>query len=408
MTLRILYITPSIPGPIRARSFNLLPRLARHHSIDLISLAESEAQEADGRKLWEPCCRKLHFVRSGKATGFLRALLALPTATPLRIAYCKSAKATDVVRQAIAEGIPDVIYVERWRALQWVPPACNVPVICDPVDSMILRNSRLMNVARWWERLVSFEEYVKFLRFEPQLARRADSVVFCSRVDLECLQRHAPDVPLSVVPNGVDCQNFFMKSEQEEQAQSVVFTGSYDYAPNRHAVDFFLNEIWPSVRREIPEAKFSVVGNQASRYFAEHAGRDGGLQVLDYVEDIRQHIARAAVAVAPIRAGSGISHKLLQAFATGTAVVSSSIPCGDLPVIDGQHLLLANDASTFSKQLILLLRNSELRRRLAMNARMLVETHYDWEITYRILEQLMLNVTREFRDQKEKGSAGAE
>jgi glycosyltransferase involved in cell wall biosynthesis len=114
--------------------------------------------------------------------------------------------------------------------------------------------------------------------------------------------------------------------------------------------------------------------------------------VVDFVPELRAYIAKAAVAIAPITVGAGVSNKLAEAFATGTPVVATRLACGDLPVCDGVHLLLASDPKAFAEKVVRLLRQPDLRRHLALNARRLVEETYDWEIVAGRMEQLMREV----------------
>jgi len=389
--MRIVYVVPFVPWPLRVRSYNLIPRLARQHEIYLLCL--SGAAEEDARaQLVQEFCREIRFVRHSKSRAFLQCAVALATPVPLRMAYFASPGMQEAVRQAAAEFSPDVIYVERWRALQYVPADLQVPVLCDPTDSMLLYNQRLMRTGRWWERLVAFEESHKFRVHEAKLARRADTVIFCSRVDLECVQKNAPAARYALVPNGVDCTAFFPKQPQEEEPNTIVFTGNFGYNPNRHAVRFFLKRIFPLIRQQIPQVRFIAVGSGAAQYLGKDSRTRSGLEVVDFVPELRAYIAKAAVAIAPITVGAGVSNKLAEAFATGTPVVATRLACGDLPVCDGVHLLLADDPKAFAEKVVRLLRRPDLRRHLALNARRLVEETYDWEIVAGRMEQLMREV----------------
>jgi len=320
----------------------------------------------------------------------LQCALALPTKTPLRMAYFKSSAASTAVRRLLHEVNPDVIYVERWRALQYAPENVQVPVVCDPTDSMLLYNQRLMRTGNWLERLIAFEESLKFRKYEAKLAQRVDASVFCSSVDLECVHKHTLDAKLALVPNGVDCRAFFPKQPREEDPNTIVFTGDFNYSPNRHAVSFFLKQIFPLIRGQVPAAKFIAVGRGA-------AGRvqvTRGVSAVDFVPDLRAHIAKAAVAVAPITVGAGVSNKIGQAFAVGTAVVATRLACGDLPVRSGEHLLLADDPTDFAARVVSLLSDPDLRSQLALSARRFVEEKYEWEIVAARMEQLLLEVVQ--------------
>jgi glycosyltransferase involved in cell wall biosynthesis len=385
--MKILYIVPFVPWAVKVRSFNLIPRLARRHEITLVCV--SSADPSAQQKSWlAKYCKEIVHVRHGRLKGMAQCAAALPTRTPLRIAYCKSNTAEEVVRRLYEKVRPDVVYVERWRALQFLPQEGKAPVVCDPTDSMTLYNRRLMQVGVWWERLVGWEEYRKFLRYEGKLARRADVCVFCSRVDMECVKEQAPEVKCELVPNGVDCEKFFFKEESEEEPGTLVFTGSFEYRPNCHAVKFFLEKIFPEIRKEVPEAKLVAVGNGAAEALAAYRGRMG-FEAVDFVPDLRPYLAKAAVVVAPLTVGAGVSNKLAEGFAVGTPVVATPLACGDLPVKSGEQLLIGTSAREFADHVVRLLRDPGLRRQMAVRARRLAEEQYNWETVSRKMELVM-------------------
>jgi glycosyltransferase involved in cell wall biosynthesis len=188
----------------------------------------------------------------------------------------------------------------------------------------------------------------------------------------------------------VDCELFAPKRACEEQSTDIFFSGNFLYSPNRHAVRFFLKEVFPLVRRALPQATLTVVGNGAGRFMGANGARPGGVRVFDFVPSLRPHLARASVAVAPIRFGAGVSNKLLEAFAVGTPIVSTTMACGDLPCRDGEHFFVADDARRFAERVVLLLENPELRRAMAGRAQAFVNTHYNWEIVAGSMEQVLL------------------
>lgn len=393
--MRILYILPFVPWPIRVRSFNLIPRLARHHEIHLLCMLESS--EALARvDMLRGVCRSVRSTSLSPWRGILQTAISLPTATPLRLAYCASPKMSAAVKKAVEEVVPDVIYAERWRAAQFALKYTDIPVVCDPTDSMILHNRRLMARGHWWQKAIAFEEYIKFLTAEPRLARRSDATIFCSRLDMECVVERAPEARCELVPNGVNCREFTMKQPEDGDSRTIIFTGAFDYRPNRQAVQFFLRKIFPLVRGVFPDAQFHAVGNGASRRLGHL--REPGFQAIDFVADLRSELAKATVAVAPITVGSGVSNKILEAFATGTPMVATSISCGDLPIRDGEQLFIANETQQFAEAVIALLRDADLRRRLTVPARRLVAEHYDWEIIYRQMEKIFFSVAERKAD----------
>jgi len=384
--MKVLYIVPFVPWEIRVRSFNLIPRLARRHEIYLVSVSTHEPTMQE--QAWiDRYCRKSVHVKQSLPVALAHCLAALPTGTPLRMAYCRSREAQAAVRRFSDEVLPDVVYVERWRALDFLPEAVAAPLVCDPTDSMTLYNQRLLDAGSWWERLVAWGEHRKFSKCEGKLAMRPDACVFCSRVDLEAVQAQAPEARFELVPNGVDCRSYFFKDESEEQPGAIAFTGRLEYGPNRHAAEFFLNRVFPLIQSEVPGASFTAVGKGAPRVLARYSGRPG-FHAVDFVPDLRPFLARAAVTVAPLTVGAGVSNKLAEGFAVGTPVVATPLACGDLPVTSGNQLLIASDEHEFARHTISLLKDASLRRAIAARARRFVEG-YDWEVVAGKMENLL-------------------
>lgn len=379
-----------MPWPVKVRSYNLIPRLARKHDIHLMCISRTEPTP-EQRRWINTCCRTFAYVKHSLVSGAAQCLTALPTSTPLRLAFCSSKSARRAVAEACHRLQPDVVYVERWRALEFLPENLGYPLVCDPTDSMTVYNRRLMTAGSWWERVLGWEEFRKFSRCEGQLARRANATVFCSRLDMECVRKQASDACYELVPNGVDCAKLYFKDPSEEDSKTIIFTGSFGYRPNVHAVTFFLGQIFPRVRAEFPSARFLAVGNGAGRALAGFRSRPG-FELIDFVEELRPYLAKATVAVAPLTVGSGVSNKVGEGFAVGTAVVATPLACGDLLAKSGEHLLIANSSEEFAAHTITLLKDAELRREMALRARRLVEAMYDWEPVSRKMEQLLQSV----------------
>jgi glycosyltransferase involved in cell wall biosynthesis len=385
--MRILYILPFVPWSIRVRSYNLIPRLARRHKIDLVCLSSSAADipKLDGIRSF---CATVKCATHAKKRAFFQVAKACVTSNPLRMAYASSVEMEAMVKENIESNPPDLIYVERWRGLQYVPVDCRIPILCDPTDNMVLYNRRLMSSGSWWERVLGVEEYMKFLRYEPELARRANLTVFCSRVDRDCLLASHPELSCAIVPNGVDCKRFFYKSQGDAEPATIIFTGNFGYRPNVHAAVYFLETVFPIIRRRCPEARFLAVGNGAMTKLRNYIDVPA-VELVDFVPELRPYLVRATVAVAPITVGVGVSNKVLEAFSVGTPVVATPLAYGDLPVRDGEHLYLANDPGSFAQKVLDLLHDSSLRARMAEQGRSLVEQKYDWEVVADQLQALM-------------------
>jgi glycosyltransferase involved in cell wall biosynthesis len=230
------------------------------------------------------------------------------------------------------------------------------------------------------------------MRFEGRTLARFDHVLAVSETDratLQALYRPFVTAPISVVRTGVDTSYFTPGPESAVRQGEIVFVGSMDWTPNEDAVTYFCADILPRIRAAVPEARLRIVGRSPSpavRRLAE----PGVVEVTGRVDDVRDELRTAEVCVVPLRVGGGTRLKIFEAMAAGTAVVSTSVGAEGLPVVDGRHLLVADDTRAFAAQVVDLLRSPGRRREMARAARELVVSNFDWSVVAGDLEEALL------------------
>ncbi|MHB8509164.1 MAG: glycosyltransferase [Candidatus Dormibacteria bacterium] len=165
---------------------------------------------------------------------------------------------------------------------------------------------------------------------------------------------------------------------------SAVYVGSMGYLPNVDAVTYFALEIWPRIRLSYPSATFTIVGKASPA--VKRLERIMGIEVVGEVPDVRPYIDRSEVSVVPLRAGSGIRMKVLEAMVLGSAIVSTSIGCEGLTLTDGKELLIADHAEAFASAVVSLFESAEDRSRLGESARLAATERFGWNRTMVQLE----------------------
>ena len=183
--------------------------------------------------------------------------------------------------------------------------------------------------------------------------------------------------PLEVVSNGVDCVRNQPASHPINPVR-LVFSGALTYQANHDAVKYFLQEIYPIIQEARSDVTLSITGATAGVDFKSLPLSDG-VTFTGFVDDIRPIVGGSAVCIVPILEGGGTRLKILEAMALGTPVVSTTKGAEGIEARHGEHLLLADDAASFAESTLKLLRDPDLRQRLAGNARRLVEECYDWQ-----------------------------
>ncbi len=155
------------------------------------------------------------------------------------------------------------------------------------------------------------------------------------------------------------------------------------YHPNATAVQYFAAEIWPLIRENEPEIVWELIGKNPESL---RMPPDRRIRIVGPVEDAIAALAGARVAVVPILSGSGTRFKILEAWAAGVPVVSTTLGAEGLEIVDGEHLLLADDPLSFADAVKALLKHESTANRIGHFGRQLYEARYTWPVAWKMLQ----------------------
>jgi len=380
--MKILYLSTWFPYPpdngSKLRVYHLLRALAQKHQVTLVSFAFATAQlDASGDlRDW---CQQIHTVpvdpfeinRAGALSTFLslRPMASRPVAAM-----------SQLTTGMMQSGDFEVVIASTEMMMDYALAA-------QPGTTRILEEHNSM--ARWaheryqeasstMHRLRCWTSWRKAARYTARTYPNFDLVTMVSEADRQATRAAAgaDRLRVEVVPNGVDCQ-LNRPGLARPRPGALVYNGSLTYGANYDAMRWFLAEVYPRLKSQIPGVSLTITGSTRG---VDLAGLtlDDTVHLTGFVDDVRLPVAGAELCVVPIRQGGGTRLKILEAMALGTPVVATTKGAEGLDVIDGEHLLLADDAETFAARTLDLLHNPILRQRLATRARQRVETHYDW------------------------------
>jgi glycosyltransferase involved in cell wall biosynthesis len=266
------------------------------------------------------------------------------------------------------------------------------------IESMLLERRAAVE-RRWLARWVLERESRKLGAYERAVAPRYDANLVMSVPDERLLLERAPGSRTALVPNGVDT-TYFAPSDPSDETPAVVYAGGMNMLANRDAVLYFLESVWPLVVAKVPEVRFFAVGQDPPRELRDIAARDPQVVVTGKVPDIRPYVRQSAVYIVPIRVGGGTRLKVLDAMASGKAIVSTSVGCEGIEVRPDEHLLIADSPSDFAASTIALLQDAARRRVLGMAARRLVEDRYAWPVVSGMLMNAYADAIDGFRSRR--------
>jgi glycosyltransferase involved in cell wall biosynthesis len=220
-------------------------------------------------------------------------------------------------------------------------------------------------------------EFKKMLRYESQAVRRFQHVIAVSEHDRSLMESWVEGSRITVVPTGVDLDQYKPDFEHKPASPVVMFVGAMDWDPNIDALEYFCRQIWPSVVARTPEAKLRIVGRNPGE--SVRALSAPSIEITGRVPSVAEHLRDASVVIVPLRIGGGTRLKIYEAMAAGKAVVSTSVGAEGLDVHHGRDIVLADDPQSFSDAVSIFLQNEVLRRQYERAAADLA-AHYDWAV----------------------------
>ena len=394
--MKILYLAHRLPYPPnkgeKIRTFHQIQQLAKNHTIHLCSFVDDPDDLPHVSALRQYCASVEVIYRSQAPTVFLAAAAFLRR-SPFSVSlFYRKALAEKVLQKAARERF-DCIIVSSSSMAQYAYQVPDIPKILDFID---VDSEKWRLYAQHHSFLRSFVyrlEAQRLARYEETIARVFDHSIFSSEAESRLFQARASGRPVSAISNGVDLDHFAPSPIDSLAASrpTVVFTGVMDYFPNVDAVAYFCRDIFPVVRRTVPDARFYIVGRNPTRQVRD-LGKQTNVMVTGAVPDVRLYLAQARVAVAPVRLACGVQNKILEAMAMGVPVVGTAETFKGIAASEQDGVRIAGDSLSFARQVTTLLRDAAFSREAGLQARRYVERHHRWEDQGVKLEALLEEV----------------
>jgi sugar transferase (PEP-CTERM/EpsH1 system associated) len=264
-----------------------------------------------------------------------------------------------------------------------LPELRDVPAVVDMVDVDSQKWFDYAAACRGPRSWLYRTEGARVRRLESDLSHWARAVTLVSEAEVRLYRRScqtgARAGTARALPNGVDV-DYFRPERQAAVARppSCVFIGALDYPPNVDAACWFTRHVWPHLRQRLPSSTFDVVGRRPVRAVRRLA-RIPGVNVVGRVPDVRPYLARATVALAPLRIARGVQNKVLEAMAMGKAVICSPQALAGLDAEPGVHVLTASAVHEWVDAVVRLCDDESLRRQLGSAARDYVADNHCWD-----------------------------
>ncbi len=373
----VLIATPYLPFPLAhggaVRMYNLIRRAAQDCDQVLVSFSGEEREVP--AELREICCEIVLVKRSGSH-------LLPSTDRPDVVEEFDSPAFHAALRQTIRKWKPGVVQLEFTQMAQYAADCAPAKTILVEHDVTLDLYQQLLAQGDDWELRHQLD---RWRPFEIAAWSLVDRVVTMSEKDRGLALREGVSTTRAItLPNGVDLERF-QPCGRAPDPRRLLFIGSFAHLPNVLAVDFFLREVWPQLQ-SLGITLHIIAGARPQYYLNRYQDRvridlsRPGLEVEDFVADVRPAYQHAAIVIAPLLASAGTNIKIMEAMAMGKAIVSTPAGINGLDLQAGKDLIVAETGTQMAAAIRGLLDNPAKRESIERQARMTVERRFDWDV----------------------------
>jgi sugar transferase (PEP-CTERM/EpsH1 system associated) len=397
--MKLLWISQNLPFPpktgVLQRNYNLIREASRFADVHLLAILKQDIlpnfDAALAERELSTLCRRIQVVRMPIEESKLRFLSvvvrSLFTRAPFTANWADSPVLRDAVAQAMREGPFDAVYFDTVSLAGYRSMVGSTPSALNHhnIESSLFAR-RLGYEQHPLKRFYFRMEAAKLRRYEAEVGRTFETHLVVSTLDGERLQAICPGVSTSVVANGVDIDYFRPGAAPPERGHLVMVSGM-NWFPNRDAVLYFVDAIWPVLSAGRPDLRLTIVGAGAPDAVTRLAARDQRVTVTGWVDDVRPFMERAQVYLCPMRDGGGTRLKILDALSMGKAIVATTMALEGIDVAPEQEVLVADDPQQFVAQVIRLVDDPERSRQLGVRGREFAVEHFSWPAIGARMEQ---------------------
>lgn len=386
--MRIFVLLSRIPYPLekgdKLRAFHQIRMLSQQHEIILCAL--NTLPRVDKQKAFEtlqPYCRSVNFIDLPFWGRILNVIKAYFSGLPLQVGLFFNKKAAKKIRLLIEEYKPHHLYGQLVRTAPYLMNRPETKTL-DYQDAFAYGLKRRTERSIFPLKTLLKLEYKQLSRFEKKVFDYFDIKTIISEQDRNWID-HPDKSDILIIKNGVDFD--FFTPESKPKIFDIVFTGNMQYPPNVDAAQFLVREIMPKVWIQRPGTTLLIAGANPHRKVKRLS--NSRVKVSGWLKDIRTAYNSGQVFIAPMRLGTGLQNKLLEAMAMNIPAITTPVANASLLAEHNIEVLIGASASELAEKILTLIEDKSLQHKLTENANKFLRKNYRWEACTAALEKNM-------------------
>lgn len=413
-TKTILFVMPRLPFPVTSGRKTSLYHYCRILSSELHFrlIVAAFLEKDDDPKLKPDFIDRLVILPKdsvGKRISYILKDSIVLSKKPMQVSLYWSEKAKNLVDKLVAEENPDIVIGDMIRSTEYIRDL-KVFRIADLDDRISLRYERqlendianinpygafLSTVPKFVQRVMLFRLFKLFIvkkeiallkKYELEISSACDRTIFVAQKEADTLNAELGENKATAVPLGVDV-DYFSYRESGKAGNLIGFLGAMSVAHNENAVRHFASDILPLILKEVPDAKFLIIGGGVTDELQQIA--NDHVSFTGHVADVRDYLEQCKVFVCPMTFGSGIKTKNLEAMSLGLPIVTTSIGAENINAEDGKDWLIADDNKKFAQNVAILLNDNNERKKIGRSGCQYINEEWTWNAARLAFEALL-------------------
>lgn len=391
--MRILFLTFQFPFPpdngARIKTLSILDYLRPRHDLSVLCLSRREPDSEQRR--WVANFGDVRCVVMDRSRNPLTLLRSYISGVPLSIARNGSSEMSRLVTQALNTADYAGVFVDGWLMAQYLPERFSGLKLLHEHNAEYVIWERQARLERGPRGVLVRREARRVRAYEARIVQKFDRVLAVSEHDRDALVTIGADRARTLaLPNLPDASLLEMPALSFEESQPLIlYFGTLSWQPNIEGLERFITRVFPSVLRQMPQARLVVAGRDAPPAVKRLARRTTGVEYMGPVADAETLYRGARVFVEATRSGGGTKLKILNALARGLPVVASKEAVEGIEAIAGEHVVTAGDGEAMAAEVVRLLSDAALWAHLSENGRRLVHEKYVAEKAFGVLEEVL-------------------